>query len=215
MTRRGRVACNGTIRPDEALPPKTFDFRGSTGIRGRGHRKAPERLPRAAGTSWEWWISSRPTGPRVGETPCGARSTRPGSTRRCERSARGDGAGCGPRHGSELMSSGEGPRRSWNHGHGTRVRTFDGSRGPGARRLAREGSTPAQRVPRCRCSGGDAPHRSRSKGRPESKPHERQRTLHVRKAGEGANRRGSEKLRGRSVAGEANPRDTDPSDPGR
>lgn len=50
---------------------------------------------------------------------------------------------------------------------------------------------------------------------PEPKPQERQRAQRARETGRRATRRGSEKLRGRTVAGEANPRPTDLSGPRR
>ena len=49
---------------------------------GVEHRKAPERLPDAAGNPWELRISRRSAGSRIGEGPWGAGSKRYGSPSR-------------------------------------------------------------------------------------------------------------------------------------
>lgn len=104
-----------------------------------------------------------------------------------------------------------GARGSWNRGHGTRAGGLKCLRARGACDLvflrARGCRAPWAKG---RSGRGDASRPFRPKGLFESKPHERQRTQRVRKAGGRGTRRGGEKPRGRSVPGVADPGDTDP-----
>jgi hypothetical protein len=158
----------------------------------------------AAGLSKIRWFPSRSKDPGA---PVRVVMVRPDDA---EGSAGGDDAGESPRHGSGMTGFEEGLRESWDHGHGTRACGLKRLREFGAydlllARAEGRGASESEG----RGGRGDASRPSRSKGPPESEPQERQRTQRVRMAGERANRRGSERLRGRTVAGEANPRHTD------
>jgi len=93
---------------------------------GVEHRKAPERLPEAAGTPWELRVSRRSADFRTGERPWDAGPTRRGvheSVRRGaeDGSVRGDQRRRKPprRFGSDVLR--RGLRKLWDHGRGTRA----------------------------------------------------------------------------------------------
>jgi hypothetical protein len=101
MTRRGRAArATGTGDSRRRELPRTSDLCGHAGVRGGGHRKAPGRLPSAAGTSWELRVSSRSAvfeSVKNPGAPVRRVMVRPDAS---GQSARGDGAGESRCHGS-------------------------------------------------------------------------------------------------------------------
>jgi hypothetical protein len=211
MTRRGRAArATGSGDSRRRELPGTSDLCGHAGARGGGHRKAPERLPSAAGTSWELRTSRRSAGSRVGETPWCAGPMRHGSPRRLggKRGRGRRGRESVPRLGDDGLR--RGTRRSWDHGRGTSTRRLKRLQGEGGDRpRARKGARTAR-------AGVGTTQRTRRRVTAsalertlESKPQERQRAQRARETGRRASRRGSEKLRGRTVAGEVTPRPTD------
>ena len=113
-----------------------------------------------------------------------------------------------PRLGDDGLR--RGTRESWDHGRGTSTQRLKRLQGEGSGRpRARKSS----RTARARVGTTQRTRRRVTafalERTLESKPQERQRTQRVRETGRRASRRGSEKLRGRTVAGEVTPRPTD------
>jgi hypothetical protein len=146
---------NRDVRPEggESLlrPPAP---RGMPVPSGVGHRKAPERLPSAAGTPRELRVSSRSAGSRAGETPWGAGPSRRGSPRRRGRKrVRGPAAAkaAATARGSWAPKGGSGVLEPWPWNQGVRAqvprrrRSFR-PRIPQSSGTERTGAEGAQRV---------------------------------------------------------------------
>ena len=211
MTRRGRAARAtgpGDLRRRE-LPDKPPTFAGPPGFveEGIGRRQDVFRVPQephgSCGSLVDPLVPESVKDPGAPVRVVMVRPDDPG------RSAGGDGAGESLLHGSGMMGSEEGLESLWDHGHGTRACGLKRLEESGVCDLVLvrvRGHAPESRV---RSGRGDASRPSCSKETSESKPQERQRTQRVRETGRRASRRGSEKLRGRTVAGEVTPRPTD------